>query len=434
MSRSSGMSENTRESSASRKPGMSKNARESKRQMESMCVALGAGFVSATLSNIFDVDQLFSCGEALLIYGAWLKWRYGAITTANRHLNAGRNDKALEIAQAAIKRRPNDLETYITASAACIKLRQPELAIEYASYVLARDPHHELALNNRAGAYLQVHHLEQALTDANKSIELDPRLFNPYLMRALTYSTLHRYDESLADSETCLQLKPGWMYPHVVKALAYLGMREYDKALQSCELLIDEVASTANPAELALALFIRAAVHAHNLQFEKAVYESTQAFEVYSELDAALLLRAYAHCYLRQFENAEADLQTIEVRKCTELERAILLSTRARVQLELGEVESALQNVLQADHLCPDRPEVMTVFGYALMHAERQDEARKMLERVISIDSYSSEAHWLLAQLLKVSDPDKAQRHAARAEALNYKPHLNVEFNRSLVK
>ena len=270
---------------------------------------------------------------------------------------AGKLQEAVQEVSIAIQKNPKDALAYVYRGHLNVRLGNYGAAIEDSSRAIEIDPNFAWAYANRAYVNLRLQNGREALQDSNKAIELDPRFALGYVVRGAANFFFLKYQEIIDDSNKALGLNPNiaWAYVNRGVANQSLGnkIRAYLDIKKAIE--IDD--------KCAEAYYFLGAHEMMSGNYEKALdyLNKALAIDPYVFQEHSYSMRAAAYIKLGKYkhglEDANEAVERITASPFNERFKfsflAVAYSNRGVAYKELGNIESAINNLSKAIELNP---------------------------------------------------------------------------------
>jgi tetratricopeptide (TPR) repeat protein len=141
--------------------------------------------------------------------------------------------QALDLAQKALKKEPNEPLFWLQQGAVQIKLRDYDGALSSLDRALEKNPSLAEAHNNRGGAFKELNRLDEALASYDVAISLKPDYAEAYSNRGIVLKELDRLDEALVSHDKAISLKPDNAEAYSNRGVVLKELDRLDEALVS---------------------------------------------------------------------------------------------------------------------------------------------------------------------------------------------------------
>lgn len=207
---------------------------------------------------------------------------------------------------------------------------------------------------------------QAAIEHFSEAIEVDAKDSFSLGHRAKAYAALRRYDLALADATAALEFKPNWTELRLIRANAYSNQGDSARAVAEADTLMQGETGNAYDLITAAAIYVR---------FGKTT-EADAAYE------RALAIAPVAMVYLNRAQNRPKSdysgrLKDLEAALALEPDNVDVLGQRARLHLDRGEYDEALDLYSRALRTVPrDRP-LLVARAVAFHRSGKLDRARQ---------------------------------------------------------
>lgn len=152
------------------------------------------------------------------------------IARIHEYLERTDGDRALQEADAAIKKNPNSAPPYVDRGYLRAKKEEWSMALQDFNKAIELDPKFALAYARRGSCFLHLGDLEQAKKDAEEAIRLDPQLADGYSTRAGIALLKREPDAAIKDCNEAIRLDPKLVSAYGRRADAALQKNDLDQA------------------------------------------------------------------------------------------------------------------------------------------------------------------------------------------------------------
>lgn len=155
------------------------------------------------------------------------------------YFKLGQYEKAVELADAALAKEPNNTSALQFKGSALGAGKKPIEAIEVFNKILSLDPNNAHAYFNQGLAYKESGQFDKAIASFTELIKIQPDFPNGYFERGFCYGNLGRFAEAKADMDANLKVNPdhGASYFFRGRSLEAMGQiadacRDWQKAAE----------------------------------------------------------------------------------------------------------------------------------------------------------------------------------------------------------
>lgn len=256
-------------------------------------------------------------------------------------------------------------------------LEQPEHAIDFLNIFLNKNPYCEVAWHQLGKQYFDLKQYEKALKSFDFAIISDEYFIGAYLEKGKVLEKLKRYNEAIENYKITLELDDptSFAYLRIGKCFEKLGhpelaLENYQKTIHEDPLL--------DKGWIAITDF-----YIKNKNYQKALYYINKAIGI--DEDNVLYWKRYAKINnkLSLFEEAERGYKKSLDLGNYELETWI---RRCDILTNLGEYETAVQNLYHAMEFYPDTAEVEYRLAGLHFYLNQGEKAYFHLENALKID------------------------------------------------
>ena len=220
------------------------------------------------------------------------------IDEAFRSIEQGNYDKAILVADEAVKLNPKELKTYGSRGEAYSYKGEYDKAINDYNMALTIDPNNVESYNNRGIAYSNKGEIDRAINDYNMALTIDPNNVESYNNRGVAYSNKGEIDRAINDYNMALSINPKDADVYNNRGVAYSNKGEIDRAINDYN-----IALTINP-KMRKAYNNRAIIFQHKKDYSKAIKDFTHAIQL-DDSDAYVYYNR-GNCYLHMNEYSNA--------------------------------------------------------------------------------------------------------------------------------
>ncbi len=221
----------------------------------------------------------------------------------------GRHEEAADLYTDVLAKRKSDVETYRLRAEAYRCMGRYDLALQDQDAVVKLQPRSADALSGRIESKRHLWDFSGGLRDAESALKLDPKSASAWVLRGECQRSLGRYDDAIESASTAIACDPAWSWAYIVRAKARRQKDDLEAAISDT----------------------RAA--------EKAKTDS--------------YARGWRAEILRKAGRLEESLQDMIVAVTMQPTNAWFLALRGQIQVELGNNEKGLADLLEAMRLDP---------------------------------------------------------------------------------
>ncbi|MFQ5489191.1 MAG: tetratricopeptide repeat protein [Phycisphaerae bacterium] len=349
---------------------------------------------------------------------AWLT--YARVLLAGDH-----PDKAIQAAQQALAKRPNDRETLLVLAESFRRVDRPDRVDEIMSQLDAADPGNRLV---RARALVSRESYAEALAEAKALLKNDPGNTEAAVLAVRLHRKLEQSAEARAVADTALQANPNDLkLKKLVLALADDLSQEEREARY-----LAIIESTDDDYVRAMEL---AKYHESKGQWDEAEKNLSKAEQLLADRATPMAIkrtRAKGEAALREAsdrrfsivcarEDWDAAEQLAQDAAAHNVDGVDGLTYFGRVQLFRGEAELAADSFRQALDRQPNNSQTVTYLGQAYLDLKRLDQAQTAFEQAVKLNPSNGLAHKGLAMLAK-HNRDAVAYHEHLTECLRLLP------------
>lgn len=183
------------------------------------------GVASDSLGNFSIAEQDYT--KTINLNAGFAKAYYAL---AKVHLKLNKLDDALESANKAVEKFPDEIDAYLTRSLVFHERSDYPSAINDLSKVIVLEPENQDVLNLRGVYYQEFSQHQNAITDFTKVIEINAENDMAYMHRAESYEEITKFDLAIADYQKFIDLnsenQESTLYASVTKRLYDLRREE----------------------------------------------------------------------------------------------------------------------------------------------------------------------------------------------------------------
>ncbi len=382
---------------------------------------------------------------------------YSRFILSNVRLVRGDRAGAADLMAQAVGLAPNDRIMLYGAANAFLMAGRLEEAADAAGRALALDPGHPGVLNTRGNVRVAQGRHPEALEDFAAAVAADPKNPVPHSNAGYVHFASGRYDEALKAYSDALERSLAEPDYHEGRAMCLLNLKRFGEA----EGAMDRVIAARPDAD---GYSNRGAVRSQADRFDEAAADYEQALRL-SPRDPAVLYNmginssrrgdaaaavlhfratleqgrdrwdthwALAKELLKLGRHAEAEASATRALDGAG-ERGSVLHDRAQARLLQGKLDSALEDLLEAERLNPDRAGLLSDIGLAWAKKGEKSRAVPYLQRSLALNPQETTLMLLGEILLGLGR--HAEAEAALAEVLDHKSgHLVALEYRALAR
>ncbi len=280
------------------------------------------------------------------------------LAEAEKHLEDGRYQEALEKTTKIVQRDPRNAEALAIRASALGGLGRYREAVEVATTALTYSALNTRALVARAFSYGSLGKQADAIRDAMTVLQNTNTLRTPrnLLDRSAAYFLLGQYDEALQEIGEVMRTEPRSLRVLAVQTSLYVTLGRYNDALQSATEAL-QIAPN-NPR----ALMLRGMTLGYLGRPLEVVRDLTAVLTIEPHNGEALANRAIAYGQLGRWNDAIQD--TTEALKY-DAQNIRALMTRASVYGQLGRYSDAAQDAAEVLRIKPGDPFALNVLRAA---------------------------------------------------------------------
>jgi tetratricopeptide (TPR) repeat protein len=236
-------------------------------------------------------------------------------------------------------------------------------AVQVFNQIIADYPNFAPAYLGKVRASLELDPRADVSADLDKAIEYDPNLGESYLHRAGILLAQGEVDSALADLDNAAQLLPDSPLVYLYKAQIALALGEQEAAL--------EAAQTANDLDITLlpGYLVLGEAALANDDLEAAI-DSLETYVLYEEKNPQAWL-ALGKAYYLTGENIRSALDALDQAVQLDNQLPDVYYLRGMVNIDAGEGQEAVNDLLRARQLDPRSFEISLALGRALIAAGR---------------------------------------------------------------
>ena len=261
--------------------------------------AIALGLAARTHVRNQDYESHYSIWGANLRH--WPQNNRPRLGIAERLMQDGQVQAAIEVYSESLKWQPNDPDIYNARGVAWQRIGQFEPAVRDHTAAIERKPD-EMAYNNRARAYRQLGNYPQALADYTAALGIKPDFAEAYYARGLVHRLTGQLAAARSDLKRALELNPSM--PEAHHDLAVLDQTEsrWDAALEGYSRAARLAPENPLP-------WINRGVLLQQLgRYESALPDYDRALALDPRDAQTLLSRAAIHLALAHLDQAVADV------------------------------------------------------------------------------------------------------------------------------
>ena len=257
-------------------------------------------------------------------------------------------------------------------------LNERKECIDYLSMYLNTNPYCEVAWHQLGKQYFDDKDYEKALTAYDFAIISDDTFIGAYFEKGKVLEKLERYNEAIENYRITLDLDDPTSFAYLRIGRCFERVNEDDLALQHYTKCVHED-PLLDKGWIAITDF-----YLKKLDYQKALYFIKKAIDIDS--DNILYWKRYAKINnrLKFYEEAERGY-----RRCIELGNYELETwiTRCDILVSLGEYETAINNLMQAEEFYPDTAEIEYRFSGLYFMLNEGDKGYFHLKNGLKLDS-----------------------------------------------
>jgi len=329
--------------------------------------------------RLADAEALYR--QILALDPAHLDALYLLAVMANQ---LGRSAEALDLADRAIRSRPEVAEPYAARGNALTGLGRHAEAIASFDRALQLRPDFAEAHNDRANPLHELRRYAEAVASCDAALRLRPDFAEAHANRGNALNQLGRHQEALASLDTALRLRPDLAQAHSNRGNALIGLWRNQDAIASFD-----TALRLQP-ELAEAYANRGTAQLNLHQAEAALASFDEALRLKPDFVEAHVHRGNALFELRRFQDALDAFDTAIRRKPDGPEPH---ANRGNTLNLLQQFPEALASLDRAIALKPDFAEAHNNRGNTLYGLRRFAESVASFDRAIALKPDLPEAH-----------------------------------------
>jgi len=228
-------------------------------------------------------------------------------------------------------------------------LNQTQEAIDYLTWYLDQNPYCEVAWHQLGKQFMEAKATEKALTAFDFAIISDDTFIGAYLEKAKVLELLNRYEEAIENYSIAMAIEGPTAFNYLQIGSCYEKLQQKEKALKYMFKAVKE-----DPA------FDKGWIHISNFYFSKkddlkALFYVNKAIDIDDENSSYWLFYSKINRRLNYLEESERGFKkTLELGETS----ADTWISRGDILIELGELEAAKYNFIQALEHCPENEEL----------------------------------------------------------------------------
>lgn len=331
-------------------------------------------------------------------------------------------DKALQIVNEQIEKKPDDADAYNRRSTIYSLLGRNDEALADCNKAISLEPEKAFHYFNRGAIYEQRKEYQLAVNDYTKALSLskagDPLQGLMYFNRARTYTAMESYDKALADVKQGEKLAPAFPQNYFLESL--IEEKKGDKKLAGLSRNIGVMYELMHRGDYFLAGVVAedAALYDQSLALlNEAVKRNPDDSRIYSE-------RGLVYANMNQHELAIADLTKALSLK----ETAMDYNNRGECYRHLKQYDLAKKDYDNSVRLAVDDEDKLAVYdslGQLAMDQGDYPRAAQYLTQALAVKPYE-DGYKLRSQVWrKLGDTKKADQDEAAAQEIEQRQLLN---------
>lgn len=337
----------------------------------------------AMLGNMYAQTGQVEMGQSALEDALELNPDDPAVQTqlALYKLNAGDVQTSIAELEAVNRKFPEYAPAYISLVMTHVKAEQSKKAIQVAESFVANNPDKPQSYNMLGFAYQAVDNTETARRNYNKALELDPEY-----IPALT--NLARLESQLGNTEAVNNhyQKIHELDENNLGALLYLARRAADNGNQKKTLALLQQASEAHPEAVEPRIYL-GRYHLAKQEYTALEEVVSPAYKLAPDNPDVLLLLGQAQRFNGKDHHS---LETLEELVRLKPQEAVSYYQLALTQINLGNYDSARNNLDKSLELRPDYPDALTTAAKLAIQQGQQELAKEYSDKLNRIDSDSA--------------------------------------------
>jgi superkiller protein 3 len=284
-----------------------------------------------------------------------------------RALNSGNYEEMLAFMLQAAQAEPGSADTHFYIGEAYLELNEPENALIAYEKAIESDPNFAPAHFGRAKVLSSLDPEFDVESDLLKAVNLDPNLTNAHLDLIAFYFDRGKFELALEQAVIVEDLNPESPLLHLYRSQALLHLEEYEQALEAAQQAY-ALDRTILPVYYTLGV-----TYLHSGYPQRA----NHFFEIYLRYvqDDAQAWEGQGRALFLQGESFEKAIQAFNTALELDENSFITLLYRGLTYLEIGEGQSAVNDLVLARNFDRESFEASLGLGRALFLADRIEDA-----------------------------------------------------------
>ena len=309
------------------------------------------------------------------------------IDEAFRSIEQGNYDKAILVADEAVKLNPKELKTYGYRGEAYSYKGEYDKAINDYNMALTIDPNNVESYNNRGIAYSNKGEIDRAINDYNMALSINPNNVESYNNRGVAYSNKGEIDRAINDYNMALSINPKDADVYNNRGAAYHDKGDIDRAINDYNMAL--TIDPNNVAKNADVYNNRGVAYSNKGEIDRAINDYNIALTINPKMRKAYNNRAIIFQHKKDYSKAIKDFtHAIQLDDSD----AYVYYNRGNCYLHMNEYSNAIRDYNQAISLNPKYEYAYNNRGLAYEMLGDYDKAIADYRRALEINPNSEEA------------------------------------------
>ncbi len=269
------------------------------------------------------------------------------IDEAFRSIEQGNYDKAILVADEAVKLNPKELKTYGYRGNAYSYKGEYDKAINDYNMALTINPNNEELYNNRGYLYFKIGEIDRAINDYNMALMINPKTAEAYYNRGNACYKKGEIDRAINDYNMALTINPKNAEVYYNRGVAYHNKGDIDRAINDYNMAL-----TINPKN-ADAYYNRGVAYDNKGDTNRAINDYNIALTINPKMGEVYSNRAIIFHHKKDYSKAIKDYT-----HAIQLDDSDADYNRGNCYRHMKEYSNAIRDYNQAISLNPK-------FGYA---------------------------------------------------------------------